>query len=172
MRETTSQMNFRFSSATVTGELLAAGADGHRHVGLGLLAEVHRPVPGLAAPRLLEGRLARAVLARADHAHAQARLGDLLAPVGVDQRDVGDLGRLAQQLQELDAAQLHVAGVHLRQRGVLQLLRHLAQVLLDARGRADRLLALQAGQRGGGLAVGEVQADAARHQQRQARPAT
>ena len=69
-------------------------------------------------------------------------------PVGVELRDVGDLGRLAQQLEELDAAQLRRRRIELRQRGVGQLLRDLAHVLLDARRRTDRLLVLQAGQRG------------------------
>ena len=53
-----------------------------------------------------------------DAVHAEARDRDLLAPVGVELRDVGDFRRLAQQLQELDAPQLDVARVELRQRGV------------------------------------------------------
>jgi len=72
------------------------------------------------------------------------------------------------QRGKLDAAQLQVARAHLRQCGVLQLLRHLTQVLLDARCRAHGLFLLQAGQRGRGLAVAEDQADGARSQQRQA----
>ena len=65
-------------------------------------------------------------------------------PVGVELRDVRDLGRLAQQLQELDAAQLDVARIELRQRRVGELLLDLPDVLLDARRRGDRLLVLQA----------------------------
>ena len=79
--------------------------------------------------------------------HAEARHGDLLAAGGVELRDVGDLGRLAQQLQELDAAQLDVAGVELRQRRVGELLLDLPDVLLDPRRRGDRLLVLQLGER-------------------------
>ena len=68
-------------------------------------------------------------------------------PGGVELRDVGDLRRLAQQLQKLDAAQLHVAGVELRQRGIGELLIDLADVLLDPRRRGERLLVLQVRER-------------------------
>ena len=64
MRDTTSQMNLRFTSATVTRALVAARAHGHRHVGLGLLAEIDRAVPGLAALGVDERGLRERSLAR------------------------------------------------------------------------------------------------------------
>ena len=81
--------------------------------------------------------------------------GTCSMPVAVDLRDVGDLGHLPQQLQELDAAELDVARVELRQRGVGELLLDLADVLLDAGGRRDGLLVLQVAQRGFVLLVAE-----------------
>ncbi len=68
----------------------AAGAHGDRHVGLGFLAEVHRPVPSLAGTRILEGRLARPVAIGAGLVHLETRHRELLASLGVDLRDVGN----------------------------------------------------------------------------------
>ena len=147
---------------------LAARAHRDRHVGLGLLAEVHRAEPGLAGARVLERRLLRAVLVRARGVHLEARHGELLAALRVDLRDVGHRRHHAQELQELDAPLLQALGAELRQRGERELLLDLAHELLDARRRARGLLALQAGERLLVLLVGEVEADAARNQQRAA----
>ena len=147
---------------------LAARAHRDRHVGLGLLAEIHRAEPGLAGARVLEGGLLRAVLVGAGDVHRQARHRQLLAALRIDLRDVGDGRHHAQQLEELDAPLLQALGAELRQRGEGELLLDLADELLDARRRAGGLLALQAGERLLVLLVGEVQADAARDQQRAA----
>ena len=147
---------------------LAARAHRDRHVGLGLLAEVHRAEPGLARARVLERGLLRAVLVGAGHVHRQARHRELLAAPGIDLRDIGDGRHHAQQLEELDAPLLQALGTELRQRGEGKLLLDLAHELLDARRRAGGLFALQARERFLVFLVGEVQSDAARDQQRAA----
>jgi hypothetical protein len=58
------------------------------------------------------------------------------------------LRRLAEELQEFETPQLHVARIELRQRSVGKLLIDLPDVLLDPRSRGDRLLVLQLGERG------------------------
>jgi hypothetical protein len=84
----------------------------------------------------------------------------------VDLRDIGDLRRLAQQLEELDATQLDVACIELRQSSVGELLLDALDVLLDARGRRERLFVLQRRERSLGFLVSEVEADAAGREQR------
>ena len=150
------------------GARLAARAHRDRHVGLGLLAEVHRPIPGLARARVLERGLLRPVAVGARLVHLQARHRELLASLGVDLRDVGDRVHHAQQLQELDAPLLEAFDAELRQRGVGELLLDLQHELLDARRRGERLLVLQARQRDLVFLVGEVEPDAAGNQQRAA----
>jgi hypothetical protein len=76
-------------------------------------------------------------------------------------RQVGDFGRLAQELRKLDMARLEIGGIELRPCGIAQLLGDLANVLLDARRGADGLLVLQAGQRRLVLLVGKIDADRA-----------
>jgi len=147
---------------------VAAGAHGDGEVGLRLLAEVHRAEPGLAGPGVQERRIARAVLVGAGDVHGEARHGELLAALGVDPGNVGHRRDQAQQLQELDAPLLDAGGAELRQRRERELLLDLAHELLDARRRADRLLALQAEQRRLVLLVREVQADRARDEERAA----
>ena len=88
---------------------IATRAYGDRHVGLGLLAEVHRTEPRMAGFGVAIGGLLRAVLPRADGVQAEARYRKLLAAAAVELRDVGHFRRLAQQLEELDPAQLDVA---------------------------------------------------------------
>ena len=116
---------------------IAARAHRDRHVGLGLLAEVHRAEPGLArAARCETPAPASGPCPTPTTSMPRRDTAICSRPVGVELRDVGHLGRLAQQLQELDAAQLDVARIELRQRGVGELLLDLAHVLLDARRRA------------------------------------
>ena len=148
--------------------VVAAGAHRERHVRLGLLAKIDRPEPSLAALRAGKRRLPRAVLLRSDDVHAEARHRDLLAPRAVDLRNVGDLRRLAQQLQELDAAQLDVGGVELRHGGEAHLLVDRRDVLLDASCRANRLFVLNLGERGLVLLIREVHGDRPGHEQRAA----
>ena len=146
--------------------VVAARAQGDGHVGLGLLAEVHGAEPGLPALDVAEGRLLRAILTRPEVVHAQTRHGDLLVAGRIDLRNVGDFGRLSQQLEEFDAAQLDVARVELRQRGVGQLLLDAVDVRLDTRCRRESLLVLERGERCLGLLVGEIDADRAGSEQR------
>ena len=148
----------------------AAGRPRDRHVRLGLLAEIHRAVPGLAAPGLDELGILREVAAGADDVHRETRHPQLLAARRVDPRHLGDRGRLAQQLQVLVAALLDGvrSGSDLRQRGPAELMLDVADVLLDARRRGDRLLALQGDEVLLVLAVGEVQARPPAREQRRA----
>jgi hypothetical protein len=148
------------------GALIAARANGDRHVRLGLLAEVDRPEPRRSAPRALECGLLRAILARAQLVHSEPRHGDLLDAVAVGLRDVGDFRRLPQELQEFDAAQLDVPRVELRQRRVRQLAFDLLDVLLDSRRRGDRLFMLEARERRLAFLIREIDADAPRGKQR------
>src|SRR6185295_13388701 len=80
----------------------------------------------------------------------------------------GDRVGLAQELQELDAPLLQPLDAKLRQRRVLELLLDLEQEFLDSRRRRHRLLALQDRERALVFLIGEVQADAARDDQRAA----
>ena len=96
------------------GPGIAALADRDRHVRLGFLAEVHGSEPGLPALSTAECRFLRPILARSENVHAESRHRDLLAARTIELRNVGNLGRLAQQFQELDAAQLDITGIELR----------------------------------------------------------
>ncbi len=125
------------------GSRFTSGTNGDGHVRFGFLAEVHWSEPRLALPRVAECGFLRTILARVDDVHAQTGHGDLLAAAGVQLRDVSHLRRLAEQLQEFDAANLDVGGVELRQSGVSQLLLDLMDVLLDPGRRRDRLFVLQ-----------------------------
>ena len=143
------------------GSVLASRTNRDGHVRFGLFAEVHGPEPRLPSFRVAERRFLRTILAGSHVVHAEARHCDLLAAGGIQLRNVRDLRRLAQELEELDPAQFGVARIQLRQRGVLELLFDPANVLLDSRCRRERLLVLQAGQRGLVFLVGEVDADPA-----------
>ena len=127
---------------------LVARADRDGHVRLGLLAEVHRAEPGLSALGVAKRRFVRAILAGADVIHAEAGDRDLFVALRIELRDVGHFGRLTQQLEELDAAQLDVVRIELRQRGICELLLDLVNVLLDSRRGADGFLVLEIGERG------------------------
>jgi hypothetical protein len=73
-----------------------------------------------------------------------------------------------QELQELDAPLLEPFDAELRQCRVGELLLDLQDELLDARGRRQRFLMLQAGERDLVFLIGEVEADATGNQQRAA----
>ena len=145
---------------------LVARTDRYRHIRLGLLAEIHRTEPRLPTPGLAKRRLVRAILAGIDAVHPQPRDRDLLASFGIELRDVRHFRRLPQQLEELDAPQFDVVRIELGQCGVGELLLDLADVLLDTRRRTNRLFMLQAGERGLGFLIREVDADRARRKQR------
>ena len=146
----------------------AARGPGDRHVRLGLLAEVHRAVPGLAAPRLRELGVLREVGVAADDVHREARHAQLLAARLIEPRDLGDGGRLAQELQVLVAPLLDdvAPGGDLRQRRPPELVLDVVDVLLDAGGGGDRLLALKRDEVVLVLQPGEIEADAPAREQR------
>jgi hypothetical protein len=127
--------------------------------------EVHGPEPGRAGARVPERRFRRPVLARAYRVHAQARHRNLFTAAAVELRDVGHLGHLAQQPQELDAARLQIRLVEQRNRSEAQLFGELLDVLLDARRRPHRLDVLQAGQRRLVFLIRKVKTDRARGEQ-------
>jgi hypothetical protein len=168
MRDTTSQMNLRLNVGDRDRAGVGSRAHRDRHVGLCLLAEIHRPDPRLAALCELERGLGRAVAVRAHHVHAQPRDEHLLAPFAVELRDVRHFRHLSQELQEFNPAELDVARVELRQRRVGKLLLDLPDVLLDARCGGDCFLVLQVAERRLLLLIREIQADASRHQERAA----
>ncbi len=114
----------------------------------------------------MERGLLRAILAGAHDVHPKARHGELFATGGVELRNVGDLRRLAQELEELDPPQLDIGGVELRQRRVGELPRDLLHVLLDARGGRDRLFLLQAGECLPVFLIGEIDARTTGNEQR------
>ncbi len=147
MRDTTSQMNLRLTSATVTGPVSLPERIAIVMYGSVSLRKYTGPYQGWPRFALRNAGSCERSLPDADDVHPEARDRDLLAAGAVELRDVGDFRRLAQELQELDAAQLDVAGVELRQRGVGELLLDLADVLLDPRRGGERLLVLQAGER-------------------------
>ena len=122
-----------------------AGRAGDGHVGFGVLAKGDRAEPGGAALGADHPRVARQVGGRAHRIHRQARHPYLLVAGTVDPGGFGDLRRLAQQLEELDAALVHhvAAFGHARQGGPADFVFDLANVLFDAVGGGVGLLALQ-----------------------------
>ena len=119
-----------------------------RHIGLGLAAEINRPVIDLVRHGLGEFRLGRIVDAAADHVHGEARDAQLLVARRVDLGELGDGRHLPQQPQRVEAALIE-SGVRPGQlRRPADLAVDLGDELLDFRSRALGLLALDADQRG------------------------
>ena len=118
---------------------------GDRHVRLGALSEVHRPVVHGALGGDPELLLLRQIGAAADRVHRQARDAQLLATVRIDPDHLGDRRGLALQLQVLDAPLLErvAVGIGAGQRGPADLVLDVADVLLDPGRRVLRLLDLQ-----------------------------
>ena len=140
----------------------AAGLAGDRHVRLGSLAEVDRPVVRDAGRSPEEFRLGRHVGAAAHRVHRQARDAQLLAPARVDPGHLGDRRRLALQLQVVDAALLErVAALYRRQRRPAHLVLDVDDVLLDPRRRVLGLFFLERDQVIPGLVPREPDADGA-----------
>src|SRR3989442_9265804 len=142
-------------------------AEGDRHIGLGLLAEVHRPVEDPAGFRLEELGVARDVGATTYHVHREARDAELLPARGIQITDFGDRWRLAQEAQVVDAALVHLSRGRAEQGlgGPAHLALDLLDELLDLPGRRERFLPLEAQECRPVLLVCEINLhDAAREQ--------
>ena len=122
--------------------------EGERHIGLGLAAEIDRPVIDFVRHGLGEFRLGRIVDAAADHVHGEPRDAQLLVAGGVDLGELGDGRHLPQQSQRVEAT-LIKRGIRPRQLcRPADLAVDLGDELLDFRSGALGLLALDADQRG------------------------
>src|SRR5213593_2294493 len=145
-----------------------APAEGDRHVRLGFLPEVHRPVEDPTSLGLDELGLAREARAASGHVHREARDAELLPTFWIEIADLGDRGRLAQESQVVDAALVHLGRGRAEQglRGPARLALDLLDELLDLRGRRERLLPLEAQERRLVLLVREVDLHDAAHEQR------
>ncbi len=138
-----------------------------RHIGLGLAAEIDRPVIDLVRHGLGEFRLGRIVDAAADHVHGQPRDAQLLVAGGVDLGELGDGRHLPQQPQRVEAALIE-RGVRPRQlRRPADLAVDLGDELLDFRRGALGLLALDADQRGLVLLIRKPDLESAVGQERE-----
>ena len=145
---------------------LPALGDGDRHVGLGLLAEVHRAPVQPAGAGLREARIGREIGLAAEHVHGEAGDAHLLPPGGIDVADLGDGGHLPLEAVEVEAPLLEGGGRH---RAGLGHPAHLALDLgdeaLDPDGRGLRLLPLEGREDVLALLVGEVDLDEAAGEQ-------
>src|SRR6266545_1835245 len=150
--------------------LLAAAGQGQGHVGLRLLAEIHRPIVDAGRARLDEAGLPREIRLAAEHVHRQPGHPQLLPTLGVQIAELRNGRNLALQAKEIDAPLLE-SGNTGRQDGLgrpAHLALDLSDELLDAAGGGLRLLPLDGHQRGLVLLVREVQLDEAAGQQRRA----
>ena len=141
---------------------------GHRdgHVGLGILAKMHRAEIGLAGLCDCEARIGGKVGAPASDVHSHPRHVQLLAAGEIEHAHLGDGRHQAQQFQVLDAALFQAGRADLRQAHPAELALDFQHVGLDARGRGLGLFLLQVEQRRLALLVGEIGADRAAGDQR------
>ena len=140
--------------------------DRHRDIGLGLLAEIDRAEPQAIGLGPEKGRALRKIFRAADRVHRQPRHLELLLPRGIELPHLGDRRHLTQQPEIILAALVERRGGPLRMRRPADLALDLVDKPLDALGRRERLLLLQADQRGLGFLVGEPEIETARDQQR------
>ena len=118
-----------------------------RHIRLGLAAEIDRTVIDLVRHGLGEFRLVRVVDAAADHVHGEPRDFELLVTGGVDLRQLGNGGHLAQQPQRIEPALIQRAVGPRQLRGPAELALDLGDEFLDLVGGGFRLLMLDIDQR-------------------------
>ena len=148
---------------------IAPGAGyGERHVRLGFTAEIDRPVIDLARHRFRELRIVGKIGAAADHVHRQPRDPQPLLAAGVDLRQLGNGGHLAQQPQCIEAALLDGAGRPRQLRRPAELALDLLDELADLGGGGFRLFALDADERRLMFLVVEVDVENAVREQRDA----
>ncbi len=148
---------------------VAAGAgERQRHVRLGLAAEVDRAVIDLLRHRFGELGGLRIVGLRGAEIHDEPRDAQLLLAGGVELGELGDRRHLAQQPQAVETPLLDRARRPRQLRGPADLVFDLLDEVGDLFRRAFRLLALDADQRVGVLAVGEHDLEQAVAEQRNA----
>ena len=138
-----------------------AGRAGDGHVGFCVLAEGDRAEPCGAILGADHARVGEQVGVGRHRIHRQARNAHLFVAATVDPAGFGDLRRLAQQFEELDAPLVHhvAAFDHPRQGGPADFMLDRTYVLLDAIAGRVGLFALYREQRIAALVPGEKQAD-------------
>ena len=147
--------------------VVAARAKRNRHVRLGLLAEVHRPEPGLAALRVAKRRLLRAVLARIRCCPSRAATRAICSRPALSICAMSVIsGTWRSSFRNSIRRSSTSPAPSCGNAAYFELLLDRRDVLLDARRRRDRLLVLQARERRLVLLVRKIDADRARREQR------
>jgi len=86
--------------------VLAGAGQRQRHIGLGLAAEIHRPVIDLVGDGFGEFRILGEVEPAVHNVHGETRYPQPLLAGGIDLRQLGDGRNLAQQPQGIESALL------------------------------------------------------------------
>ena len=148
--------------------VLAGAGQRQRHIGLGLAAEIDRPVIDLVGDGLGELRLLGKVEPAVEHIHDQARHPQAFLAGRIDLRQLGDGRHLPQQPQGVEPALLDRARRPGQLGGPAELALDLLDELADLGRRGLGLLVLNADQRRLVLAVIEEDLEDAVGQQRDA----
>ena len=127
--------------------VLAGAGQRQRHVGLGLAAEIDRPVIDLVGDGFGEFRILGEVEPAIDHVHGQARHPQPLLAGGIDLRQFGDGRHLPQQPQRIESALLDRARRPRQLGGPAELAFDLLDELADLRRRRLGLFVLNPDQR-------------------------
>src|SRR5947207_8309938 len=135
--------------------------NGERHVRLGFAAEIDWAVIDLARHRFGEFGVTGQIGAARDHVHGEPRYPQPLLAGGVELRELGDGGDLAQQPQGVETALLDRARRPRQLRGPAELTLDLFDELADLGGGGLRLLALDANERGLMLLIVEEDVESA-----------
>ncbi len=146
----------------------AALRHGHRHVGLGFLAEINRAEPYFLGQRLFKPGIGRVIGTAADHVHRQTRDLELLVALAVELDQLGDRRHLPLQPAVVEAALIDRRRGPLRRRRPTDLLFDLGDKLFDVLRRRVGLFALQPDRRVLGLVIGEPDIEQSIDQQHQA----
>lgn len=128
--------------------ILARAGQRQRHVGLGVPAEIDRPVIDLVRNRLGELWIPRQVDPTVDRVHRQPRDPQPLLAARVHLGELGDPWHLTQQPQRVEPALLDRARRPRQLRGPAELALDLLDELADLGGRRLSLLMLDPDQRG------------------------
>ena len=127
--------------------ILAGARQRQRHVGLGLPAEIHRPVIDLVGDGLGEFRILGEVEPAIQHVHRQPRNPQPFFSGGIDLGQFGNGRHLAQQPQRIEPALLDRTRRPRQLRGPAELAFDLLDELADLGRRRLRLLMLDPDQR-------------------------
>ena len=122
--------------------ILAGAGQRQRHIGLGLPAEIDRPVIDLVGDGLGEFRVLGEVEAGVDHVHGEPRHPQPLLAGRIDLRQFGDGRHLPQQPQGVEPALLDRARRPRQLGGPAELAFDFLDELADLRRRGLRLLVL------------------------------